>query len=249
MNAHRTIDPAELAALTAETMKAFEEAGARAGIRVGFDARKRQIDGIDDPDWSGRDQPSFDPAVNRFSDEDGFWVEVRALDETGRPIEGREGVVGSGAMRIWRDATLHGLFSGDRMLQERPSGYSIAFSADGETDHVRGVIGYAGAAWVRRDFRGRGIAPAISLLLQAHAVGLHDADYVYCVVEDEAFVRGRTVRFGFRRHHHGAMVTRPDGVAMPMWVSFNNRADVLGALRAFVAARRGMPPAAGLAAA
>lgn len=237
MIARTPVDAEELSSLTAEAMRAVEAAGARANVHVGLDSRKRQVSEIPDAEWTGRNQPSFDPAVNSFRDEDGFWIEVRALDAAGRPVEGIEGVVGSGAARVWRDATLHGLLSDDRMLHARPSGYSLAFAADGETAHVRGVIAYAGAVWVRRDFRSRGMAPALSMLLQAHALGRHDADYVYCVVEDPAFVRGRTVRFGFRRHHHGAVVTRPDGVAMPMWVSFNNRADVMGALRDFAAGR------------
>ncbi len=222
------IDRAETARLRDQVVRGFAHAMTFPTVEHDFSRRQRYIGAVADPTWIYRDAPSFDVAYNAL-DGNGFWLNVRHLDAPTTP--GASEMIAHCAVRVWRGVHLRDLFVESRFFQERDSGHSISFEPV-EADQVRGTLAFIGSAWVHPDYRRRGLPALLMAFSQLHLLEEYECDYALGLIDDKAAQAGMGARtWRFHHHHSGATWTWPDRGQLPVWLIYNNRADMLGEVR------------------
>ncbi|HUN50224.1 MAG TPA: hypothetical protein VMU42_03880 [Candidatus Sulfotelmatobacter sp.] len=224
------IDSAELDLIYLRLSQAFADAFCFPTVEHDFAKRARFVAAAEDQSWLYRDAPTYDPAYNTLRD-NGFWLNVRRHGS--RTADGEREMVAHCAIRVWRNTRLNDLFVNNRFIQERDSGFSIAFAST-ETAHVAGTLAYIGGAWVHPDFRHRRIAALLMAFSQLHLLHHYDCDYALGLVDDKAAQAGMGARaWRFHHHHSGVTWNWPGRGRIPAWLIYNTRSDMIAELRRF----------------
>lgn len=231
------IDRTELAKLRLDLIDAFASLGVVPHVERDFRKRLCLVRGIEDPTWKvGRDQAAFDPEESGLSSDDAFWLNVRALGASADgPANGPDGLAAHLAVRVYRDASLAGLFADGRLSRRWATGEALRFAPSRETDHIRGALAYAGGAWVAPGRRSRRLGALIGLQAKALLLEAGGCDYKFAFVVDGAARAGMPARYRFSRLQAGAAMELADGRSVPFWLAYDNRDDMVDELRRFAA--------------
>src|SRR5580698_9933884 len=106
--------------------EAFADALCFPTVEHDFAKRTRFVAAAEDPTWLYRDAPTYDPNYNTLGG-NGFWLNVRRHGR--RSANGEREMIAHCAVRVWRQTRLDDLFVDNRFIQERNSGFSIAFNS------------------------------------------------------------------------------------------------------------------------
>lgn len=231
------VDPAEIASLRGVVRDAFAALGLVPHVERDFRKRLKIVRGIDDPSWKvGRDQTAFNPDAGAWVPEDAFWLNVRPLEASADgPANGPDGLAAHVAVRLYRGATLAGLFADGRLSSRWSTGEALRFAPSPETDHIGGAIAYAGGAWVSPARRSRRLGALIGLYADALLLERAVCDYKFAFVVDGAAKAGMPARYRFSRLQAGAAMELADGRRVPFWLAYDNRDDMVDELRRFAA--------------
>ncbi|ADZ70414.1 hypothetical protein [Polymorphum gilvum] len=164
---------------------------------------------------------------SRFFDLHGaqaFWIGAR--DEAGAVVS-----VQAAKVEDLRDRTL----AEHWRQQQRRLFVDPAAEAELGTDHARdaffmhGRIAYHGNLWLRKDFRGRGLAETLTQIGFLVALAKWSPDYLYGLMAAANALKGFGLRVGYRRFvpRGTHWIAAPSHIRPDDWLVYSTRADLI----------------------
>lgn len=184
-----------------------------------FEYLAKVIDRIKDKRLSEELSPDF----FEFTAKNGFWLMLRSRKGKCVSLQGaRLEELGSDTLaQYWnkKQRRIYQLPSGGARLGE---GHAHA------STEIRGKVAYHGDMWLRKKYRGKGIASAFVRLALLVSLNHWDVDHVYGLMSDRGVRRGFDLECGFfRRQPQGThWVEEPKHIRGDDWLVWSSRLDL-----------------------
>jgi GNAT superfamily N-acetyltransferase len=205
-----------------EADKAGREAGIHFRLRTDFDAlialNEEQV-------ALGNWFPliaTFNPSRSGISAENGFWV-------SGENDKGEIVCTNAGRIYYWPDTNL--AEQAVTVWYGRDEGQPCIVTADAARS-ITGVVGNLGSAWVRPDYRGRGLSHLLPRICRAYGVSRWPVDWVIAVVR-LMDVENR-IALGYGPAHFSYSIEYPETPYGPMALRYSSADEVLADLDGYL---------------
>lgn len=185
---------------------AVRSLGIRLSLSTDFE-ELAHINAANQSDWYPL-MPNFDPRHSAVGERNAFWV---------KGIDAQGDVVLSHAVRLYAfgATTLKDELESLRFYYDRPEtaiadGMSIEVTAP-IASFIRRRVSYSGALWVRRDFRGGGLARLIPPLSRALALTRWYPSYHTCILMQPTADKGMAAVYGYDHLEYAIWVRNLSG--------------------------------------
>lgn len=196
---------------------AARDKGVRLRLRADFE-RLIELNDRHRDNWPPL-SPIFNPAHSNLRIDSAFWLE--GVDEAGDTV-----VTHAARYFDWPNTTLAAELLSLRVFYEDPAPHiaareSIDITAPSATK-IHGRTIFAGAAWVRPDFRRHGLTKIVPRISRAYAYSRWDTGFTWGFVEPEKHAFGLTRAYGPYRAEPGVTLRLPFRGELPLmlvWMS------------------------------
>lgn len=209
-----------------------EDAARRRGLRLAF-AGMHELLALN---VANRDSwlplfPLFDPTFNELTHDNAFCV--LGYNQQGEPVAAQ-----AGRLYQWADTNLHSEATSLRMFYADPERYKnpneycevSALAARG----VAGRVVFSGAAWYRKDYRGRQLVEILPRLSRAYAHARWNTDCTITMMTEAVVKAGVFPRNGYHNIEWDVLLSGSRLGDLRLALQWSKRQEMLEDLRAFL---------------